>query len=156
MPSPPYSPGGRLIECTTRSEGRRPTGRSSWFGDGTKRQGRSRPSGPSFIFPDAQALHAIAQLPEGDAEKLGRRRTVEAGLAERLEDRLALDGIQILRERFGSGRRRRAAAGRGRWRAQAQVIDANLFAGRESERSLEDVLELADIAREVVARELGE
>src|SRR5690349_20314869 len=133
MPSPPYSPGGRLIECTMRSEGATPSGRSSWFGDATKRQGRSRPSGPSFIFPDAQALHAIAQLPEGNAEKLGGGGAVEAGLPERLEDRLALDGIQVLRKCFRSARRRRAAAW-GRRRAQAQVINTNLLAGRESER----------------------
>src|SRR6266849_397867 len=96
MPSPPYSPGGRLIECTTSSVIASPAGRSSWFGEATKRQPLSRPSGPRFILFDAEALHAVAQLAEGDAEQLGRRGAVEPGLAERLHDRLALDAVEVV------------------------------------------------------------
>src|SRR5689334_6866622 len=100
MASPPYSPGGRLIECTTSSVSASPTGRSSWLGDSTRRHGASQPSGRSFIFFDAQPLHAVAQLPEGDAEELGRGGAVEAGLAERFEDRLALDAVEVVGQRL--------------------------------------------------------
>src|SRR6267143_3252505 len=103
--SPPYSPGGRLIECTTSSVIASPAGRSSWFGEATNRQPRSRPLGSSFILFDTQALHAVAQLPEGDAEELGRRGAVEPGLAERLQDRLALDAVEVIGQRRGARRR---------------------------------------------------
>src|SRR5262249_59873149 len=98
-------------------------GRSSWSGDSPRRHGASQPSGASFIFLDAEALHPVAQLPESNAEQLGRRRTVEAGLAERLEDRLALYAVQVIGQRLGARRRsfrggtggggRRGAAGPG-------------------------------------------
>src|SRR6266508_1099726 len=94
MASPPYSPGGRLIECTTSSVISVPGGRSSWLGDAMTR------AGVSVIF-DAQALHAVAQLPEGDAEELGGGGAVEAGLAERLDDSLALDVVEVIRQRPG-------------------------------------------------------
>src|SRR5581483_10127792 len=117
--SPPNSPGGRLIECTTSSVTRSPLGRSSWFGEAMKRQGARRPSGPSFIlvaaglgFADAQALHAVAQLPEGDAEELGGGGAVEAGLRQRLEDRFALERIEVVGQRLGRRRRRIRLGGR--------------------------------------------
>src|SRR3954463_16561181 len=158
--SPPYSPGGRLIECTTSSVTRSPLGRSSWFGEATKRQGARRPSGPSFIlvaelsFPDVEALHAVAQLPEGDAEELRGRGAIEAGFRERLEDRLALDRIQVVGQRLASARGGRSAWG-GR-RGEAQIVKADLVAAGQRERALEDVLELADVAGEVMLRQAPE
>src|SRR5579859_7739465 len=89
--SPPNSPGGRLMQCTTSSVTAVPRGRASWFGESTTRSG--------FVVFDAKALHSVAQLAERDAEQLGGRRAVKAGLAERLEDRLALDAVQIIGQR---------------------------------------------------------
>src|SRR3954468_19593560 len=135
--SPPYSPGGRLIECTTSSVISSPGGRSSWLGDWTYRQPSIRPSGARIIL-DAQALHAVAELPEGNAEELGGGRAVESGLAERLQDRLALDVVQVVGQGAGGCLTCRVA-GDGR-RIQAKVVGVNFVAGGESKRSLEDVL----------------
>src|SRR3954465_10131002 len=136
--SPPYSPGGRLIECTTSSVISSPGGRSSGLGDWTYRQPSTRPSGARIIL-DAQALHAVAELPEGNTEDLGGGRAVESGLAERPQDRLALDVVQVVGQGAGGCLTCRVA-GDGR-RIQAKVVGVNFVAGGESKRSLEDVLE---------------
>src|SRR5439155_1009033 len=150
--SPPYCPGGKLIECRTRSVIAAPGGRSSQFGEAIYRASGSRPSGPIFIA-DAEALHPVAQLPEGDAEKLGSRRTVEPGFRQRIEDRLALQAVEVVGQRFP-----RAALGallRHRLRRrEPQVLAADLLACAQSERPLQNVLELADVAGEAVAHEL--
>src|SRR5438105_8182823 len=141
-----------MCECSTSGVKASHAGRSSWLGEATKRQPPSRPSGPSLILLDAEALHAVAQLPERDAEELRRGGAVEPGLAERFEDRLALEVVEVVGQRpraRARGFRRRAGR-----RAEAQVFGANLLARRKSERSLEDVLELADVAWEVVALQL--
>src|SRR5262245_35755045 len=121
MCAPPYSPGGRLMECSTTRLICTPCGRSSWLGEST------------ILIGDREALHAVAQLPEGDAEELGRRGAVEVGLGERLEDRLALDLVEVLRQRIGPGAAlvERALRGLG---GEAQVLGADLLAARERER----------------------
>src|SRR6185369_3085752 len=139
MCSPPNSPGGRLIEWITTRLISTPGGRASWFGEST------------ILIGDREALHSVAQLPEADAEELRRRGAVEAGLAERLEDRLALDLVQVLRQRLGGGvlgRPALLASG-----AELQVLGADQLSPGERERALEDVLELAHVARKVVAGE---
>src|SRR5438874_7533610 len=113
--SPPYSPGGRLIECSTTRVICVPLGRSSQFGDST------------ILIADAQALHPVAQLPEGDAEELRRRGAVEAGLAERLEDRLALEAVEIVGQRFA----RAPGLAFHRLGRDAQVLGADLGAPGE-------------------------
>src|SRR5438034_4413341 len=139
--SPPYSPGGRVIEWISTRLTSVPGGRSSWLGESTT------------LIGDAQALHAITQLAEGDAQELGGRGAVEAGLAERFEDRLALEVVEVLRQglavAFARGLGR--LFGRGH---QAQIGGADALAGRERQRALEDVLELGHVAREVVGRQL--
>src|SRR3989442_15656192 len=144
--SPPYSPGGRLIECTTSRVISVPAGRSSWLGESTMR------SGFAVVF-DAKALHPVPELAERDAQELRRRSAVEAGLAKRLEDRLALDVVEVIGQRPGLRFAFRfGSCARGR--AEAQVLGSHLAAARECERSLQDVFELADVAREVVAPKL--
>src|SRR2546428_10818852 len=88
MASPPYSPGGRLIECRTTRVISLPGGRSSWFGESTT------------LIGDLQPLHPVAQLAEGDPEQLRGGGAVETGLAERLEDRLALQAVEVVRQRL--------------------------------------------------------
>src|SRR3954468_11656468 len=101
MASPPKSPGGRLIECTTSSETTLPRGRASQFGEGTRRAPATQPSGLGVVFlTNSQALHAVAQLPERDAKQARRRGTVESGLAERGEDRVALEPVEVRRQRL--------------------------------------------------------
>src|SRR3954469_5150740 len=122
MASPPYCPGGRLIEWITARKTSAPAGRSSWFGESTT------------LIGDAQALHAIAQLPERDTEELSGGSAVEAGLAECFEDGLALDAVEIGGQRFARG----AVAFPAflRHGCEAQVLRADLAAGRERERTL--------------------
>src|SRR5260221_12719647 len=99
----------------------------------------------------SKPLHPVTELTESDTEELGRRRAVEGGLAERLEDRFALDAVELIRQ--GPGIRRAVLLGP-RWGAKVQVFYSDFGASRESERSLKDVLQLADIAGKVVALEL--
>src|SRR5213075_1404496 len=98
----------------------------------------------------AKPLHPVTELTESDTEELGRRRAVEAGLAERLEDRFALDAVEVIRQRAGI----RLAVPLGARRcAQVQVFNSDFGAPRESERSLKDVLQLANVAGKIVALE---
>ena len=73
-------------------------------------------------------------------------------LLERVEDRLALDRVEPLLQRQPADVDGVVAR---RLRGELQVVGGDLVAGGERERALEDVLELAHVAREVVARELG-
>src|SRR2546428_297234 len=141
MASPPYSPGGRLIECRTTRVISLPGGRSSWFGESTT------------LIGDLQPLHPVAQLAEGDPEQLRGGGAVETGLAERLEDRLALQAVEVVRQRLPRAVDRLVVVAGGR---KPQVLRAPLLAARQRPGALEDVLELAPVAGEVVARELLE
>src|SRR5213075_1405934 len=96
----------------------------------------------------AKPLHPVTELTESDTEKLGRRRAVEAGLAERLEDRFALDAVEVIRQRAGI---RLAVQIGARWCAQMEVFHRHFGASRESERSLKDILQFADVAGKIVA-----
>jgi hypothetical protein len=51
----------------------------------------------TILIGNAEALHAVAQLPEGDAKELRRRGAVEAGLAERIENRSFFDLVEVFR-----------------------------------------------------------
>src|SRR5207237_1268882 len=96
MASPPYSPGGKLIECTTSSETTLPAGRSSQLGEATRRAPATQRSGLGVVFlTNAQALQAVAQLPEGDAEQARRRSAVESRLGKRRENRIALQPVEV-------------------------------------------------------------
>src|SRR2546423_7932416 len=108
-----------------------PAGRSSWFGDSTT------------LIGDAEALHAITQLAEGDAKELCGRGAVEAGLAERFENGLALHAVEIGGQRFAGTAVGFLAVLR--HPREAQVLGVDLSAAREGERALEDVLQLADV-----------
>src|SRR5688500_3575003 len=136
MPLPPNFPGGRLMWWMTRSSIAAPTGRSSQFGEGMKRAMPGRPSGetepgervcpcPLFLVPrpftasalgvqlflDPEPLHAVAQRAKGDAEHLGCRGAVVARLLQRVEDGLALHGVELLGQRpAGQGGGRRGGA----------------------------------------------
>src|SRR3712207_9223354 len=79
------------------------------------------------------------------------RSAVEPRLSQRLEDRLALHFVEVLGERSGERAVRRL--GRFRLRREAQVLGADLIAPGEGERALENVLELAHVARKVVLHE---
>src|SRR5258706_9739007 len=128
----------------TRRSIAQPAGRSSQFGEGTYRAPPASPPaemavgerGLPFPFPlfpvpftdsalgvqlflDTEALHAVAQRAEGDAEQFRRGGAVVVRLLERIEDRLALDRVQLLRQRPSGeggrgprrGRRRNARGG---------------------------------------------
>src|SRR5436190_16719051 len=102
-----------------------------------------------ILYP--KPLHPVTELTESDAEEFGRRRAVEAGLAERLEDRFALDAVEVIGQRAGI---RLAVLLGAPWCAQVEVFHSNFGAPRESERSLKDVLQLADVAGKIVALQL--
>src|SRR5258708_31571424 len=116
-----------------------PRGRASQFGEARKRSA-------VILFLDPKALHPVAKLTKGDAQQLGGGGAVEPGLAQRLEDRLALERIEVVGQRLRAprGRRRRFALDRRR-RRQAQVFDLDPLGAGERQRALEDVLELADV-----------
>src|SRR5688500_14223359 len=142
MASPPYSPGGRLMQWIIARLTAAPGGRSSWLGDRTTR------TRLAILVGDAEALHAIAQLAEGDAEQLGGGGAVEAGLAQRLDDRPALQGVEVVGQGLGRPVARLLVLRRGR---KAQVGGLDLVAARQRQRALQDVLQLTHVAGEVVA-----
>src|SRR5688572_17022558 len=152
MSPPPYLPGGRLIECTTTSEISVPGGRSSWLGEST------------ILIFDAQALHPVSKLPEGNPQQPRRGGAVEAGLAQRLQDRLALQAVEVDRQRLAAGLRRgrRARLRRLGIFLRGDAVQRKLFRTqlarlrRERERALHDVLQLAHVAGEVVGHQLSE
>src|SRR5689334_5458245 len=117
----------------TRRSTVEPAGRSSQFGEGTNRAPSASPSLPMRngsalrieLFVDAQALHAIAQGPEGDAEELRRRSAVVAGLLQRVENGLALQRIELLGQR-PAGDRGRSRCGHDARRGDLQVLGPDL------------------------------
>src|SRR5688572_11665769 len=107
---------------------------------------------PVELVLDAEPLHAVAQRKKSDADHLRRSGAVVARLLERVEYRLPLDRIEALLQRQPA---QLGAVLRGRPRGEPQIARADHVAGRQRERALEYVLELADVSREIVARELG-
>ena len=102
---------------------------------------------------DPQPLHPVAHRAERDAEQLRRGRAVEARLLERLVDRRALDAVEIILQRplVAGGHRELGIVGH---RRQVQVVGGDLLrVGGQREAALEDVLELAHVARERIALE---
>src|SRR6185369_13234420 len=138
--SPPYSPGGSEMLWTTSSETLAPSGRSSKCGD-------SR-------LINAEAIEPVAQRPEGDTQQLGRGRLVEARGLQRLRDGLALDLVEEVVQRQAARAERaierRHLVLRGRLR-EVEVALGDLVGGAQRHRPLEDVLQLAHVAGEVVA-----
>src|SRR5438132_13299741 len=107
MPSPPYSPGGRLIEWISARSIVVPGGRGPKFGDGHRRAETHQPSsqaarpprGPSLSFADmvghadAQARHAIAHLPQRQPQARAGGGAVEAMALQRTHEDVALHGV---------------------------------------------------------------
>src|SRR5688572_23268414 len=75
------------MECRTTKVISVSGGRSSQFGDST------------ILIFDIQTLHAVAQLAERNAQKPSGGSAVEAGLAERLQDRFALQAVEVRGQR---------------------------------------------------------
>src|ERR1700758_547314 len=101
MPSPPYSPGGRLIECSTTVSTRAPAGRELKLGDGTRLAWRHQPpcqsssarSGDAVMrasgrvgrlgLGDPEPRHPVAHLAQREPEARARGGAVEALALER-------------------------------------------------------------------------
>src|SRR5262245_38755761 len=158
MPAPPNSPGGRLMWWITSRSTSQPVGRSSKLGEATKRAPLMSPApvrctaGSALgieLFLDAEPFHAIAQRAECDAQELGGRGAVVVGLLERVENRLALDGVQALLQRQAGDLLRRGRRPDAR-RRELQVLGLDLAARGERERALEHVLQLPHVARKIV------
>src|SRR5688572_10242275 len=100
--SPPYTPGGRLMECTTTRSTAAPSGRGPKFGEASLRAKRYQPashrlapSGTGRVIGlfaarrgDRQPRDAVADLAQAQAQSLGGRGAVEVGLAQRLHQDL--------------------------------------------------------------------
>src|SRR5712692_2674473 len=140
------SPAGARRSWARRRSARRRAGLQDRFS--------SRRSDGFIVIFYAEPLHAVAKLAEGDSQQLRGGGAVELGLGERLVDRPALDAVQVLGERPAWFAKPRPALGGAR--RKPQILDADLLGSGQGERALEDVLELADIAGKVVARELVE
>src|SRR5712692_5204810 len=140
------SPAGARRSWARRRSARRRAGLQDRFS--------SRRSDGFIVIFYVEPLHAVAQLAEGDSQQLRGGGAVELGLGERLVDRPALDAVQVLGERPAWFAKPRPALGGAR--RKPQILDADLLGSGQGERALEDVLELADIAGKVVARELVE
>src|SRR3954454_23583127 len=100
---------------------------------------------------DAEAVEAVAQRSEGDAEELGGGGFVEARRLERLHDRLALELVEEVVQRQAAGAERAVelrrlvlvvAVG------EVEVGRRDPVLGAERQRPLEDVLQLAHVAGE--------
>src|SRR6476659_5556670 len=139
--SPPYSPGGSEILWMTSSETFAPSGRSSKCGE-------SR-------LINAEAIEPVAQRPEGDAQQLGGGGLVEARGLERLHDGLALDLVQEIVQRQPARAERAVEAHRllprRRVLREVQVRHVDGVVAAQRHRALEDVLQLAHVAGEIVA-----
>src|SRR5689334_10233772 len=122
MASPPYSPGGRLIEWMTASSTAQPGGRGPKFGDSQRRACAHQPSGSidstgrtsgagtpgvSAGFAaldidrvvgaadvDAQAGHPVAHLAQRQPEARTGRGAVVAVALERAFEHVALDVVE--------------------------------------------------------------
>src|SRR5690349_18335931 len=96
---------------------------------------------------DAKPLHPITHGPERDAEELRSGGAVVARLFERLVDRGALDAVEVVLQGpfVAGGQRGVGLLGR---RREVQVVGGDpLRIACERQTALQDVLELAHIAR---------
>src|SRR6185436_11662678 len=108
------------------------------------------------LLLDAEALHAVAQRAEGDAEELRGRGAVVARLLQRLDDGLLFEALEVFRQRRRGAQTHQVLARNGLRilvRAELQVFHPDLVFGGERERALEYVLELPHVAGEGVALE---
>src|SRR5579862_9102061 len=101
---------------------------------------------------NSELFDAVTQRPKTHAEEFCGRGLVVARLLERLHDRIALDAFQLASQGGRTlvhgfiGRRVREHLSRPRGRAQTYVIRGDHRASAQSESTLQDVLELADVA----------
>ena len=129
---------------------------------------------------DVEAGHPVAHLAQREAQADARRGAIEAMVLEGADEDVALDVVEVLRQvvrqrlldrchaRGVAGRLGRALGGRadlvellrravGEHRlGQAEVVDVELLGARERDRAVEQVLELAHVAGERIAREMDE
>src|SRR5713101_5429520 len=105
MASPPNSPGGRLMLCTTSSVTSECSGRSSQLGEHTVCVKKSETHSPN-----SQPFHAVAQRPKSDAQELGRGGAIEAGFFKGLEDDFLFDTVQVFLQRPSGACSRRFGA----------------------------------------------
>src|SRR5882672_2223477 len=156
---PPYSPGGREMLWITRSEICSPSGRSSQWGDMKLVSGTHFEIGVRYTFRaeapasrrirnvyltpissvDPQPIQAVAQGPEGDAQKLRGGGLVEARRLERLGDGLALDLVEEVVQRQAACaeravQRRDLVLGGGL--GEVEVALEDLVVGAERQRAL--------------------
>src|SRR4051812_44153957 len=102
-PSPPYSPGGRLIECTTTRSMAAPAGRGPKLGDSSRRAKRYQPpshcAGVSGLVMRVVGAagdryrepgDAVADLPQRQTQALRGGRAVVVGFLQRLHEDVAL------------------------------------------------------------------
>src|ERR1700758_3244603 len=102
MPSPPYSPGGRLIECSTTVSTRAPAGRARKLGAGPRVAPRPQPSSQSplisgigrFGLGDAEPRHPVAHLPQRQPEAGAGGGAGEVLALERAHEDHALDLVE--------------------------------------------------------------
>src|SRR3989338_11145035 len=98
-PSPPNSPGGRLMLCITNNS-IAPAGLSSQFGDGIYSPPASKPCASIHIIRatrilDTQPLHPVAHGAERQSQQLGGCRAIKSGLFQCFQQGLLLDAVQI-------------------------------------------------------------
>src|SRR3569832_1211705 len=127
--SPPYRPGGRLIEWTTTRSTCAPAGRGPQFGEASRRAKRYQPSSHSALAVsgvvmrvvaargrDREPGDAVADLAQAEPQALRRGCVVEVALVLRtlldlalllVEPALQVAG-QLARERRRGGRERAA------------------------------------------------
>src|SRR5689334_2451869 len=100
---------------------------------------------------DAEPFHAIAQRPERYAEHFCGSRSVVMRLLERIENRLALYRVQTFLKRQTARRRNGGLLGFGcAARGELQVFGVDLIPTSQRECAFENVLELANVSREIV------
>src|SRR5512133_517334 len=107
--SPPYRPGGRLIECTTIRSICAAGGRAPWLGESRRRANRYQPdchSAPDSLSDrfvmrlvagsgDGQPCDAVADLPQAEAQPMRGRRAVESALVQGLDQDVAFLLVEI-------------------------------------------------------------
>src|SRR4051812_5403235 len=105
---------------------------------------------------DAEPFHAIAQRPERYAEHFCGSRSVVVRLLKRIENRFALYRVQTLLKRQTARRRSWGLLGFPcAVRGELQVFGLDLIPTSQRERALQNVLELANVAREIVGEKGG-
>src|ERR1044071_9004879 len=99
-------------------------------------------------------LQEVAQGPGGDAEKAAGARAVALALLQRTPYQVGLDGPEVIveAEAFGEGLARRGGRGRGEHLLR-QALREDGAARLQGHRTLDDVLELAYVARPRVVDE---